>query len=522
MIRAEAQTLAEEAEPLPEAPPPPAPSLKQHAVSGVAMVMAQNVIGRLTLVLGQLVLARILTPADFGAVALASTMTGVAAGLLYFGVDQILQQRRQNARYWATQVQVLSLAFASIGALLMVALGFVGREIFHDRNLPALMAISALASLISAFWPVPQAALQWQLRFKLLTSYTVFDTVLGQLLMILCACVGMGPFSFFAPQVLTNLLRAAVYWRAAGVRLRPLPRSRGWRPMIRRGLSLLGSRVAMVITSQGDFLILGLFASHSVVGAYFFAFRLASQPMTLLASSISNVLFSSLLKIPDRARRATIAFETSEVIGAATVLLCLTFAVAAPAGIALLFGERWRAAAPLIQLLSLGMPFDTIGWPAAAMMLANGEFRRNLIYQSWSAPLFLLLVTLGAAKASASGVAAGVAAFYVVHALAYSAAAYHRTPVRARGAAALFAKLMLCAGVSFGPTYALVSLPVLHEQLIAQLAIAVIVGPALYVAAIFLIARPVFQKAVGQFDAALARFAPGLYVRWSSLAQRSP
>lgn len=484
------------------------PSLRQRAVSGVVLVMAQNIVARASLFLGQLVIARILAPADFGAVALASMIANIASSLVFFGADQILQQRRHNARLWSTQVFVLTLAFGVAGAALMLVLGVAGASLFHDHDLPALMGILGLTTILNALWTVPQAALQWRLRFKFLAAYVAFDTVLAQVLIVAAALLGFGPYSFFAPLVLTNLLRLVVYWRVAGARLRPLRASRGWRLMARRGVSALGTRVAVLIVTQGDFFTLAFFAAKPVVGVYFFAFRLASQPMTLLSSSVSSVLFSSLLKVSDRSRRARIAFETAEALGAATVCLSLTLAVAAEPLMSILFGERWRAATPLVQLLSLGMPFDVISWPAFSLLLANGEFRRTFVYQSLSVPVFAVLVLLGAAKAQALGVAAGVAGYYIVHSLVYSTATYRTTSVGLFGAARLFARLSVCALVSFGPTYALLSLPALHGSRLLQLAVAASVGPTLYAAALFLLARGVFENLLRQAANILGRVAP--------------
>ena len=68
------------------------------------------------------------------------------------------------------------------------------------------MGILGLATVFTALWTVPQAELQWQLRFKFLAAYVVFDTVLTQALTILAALAGLKAYSFFLPLVITNLL----------------------------------------------------------------------------------------------------------------------------------------------------------------------------------------------------------------------------------------------------------------------------------------------------------------------------
>jgi PST family polysaccharide transporter len=290
--------------------------------------------------------------------------------------------------------------------------------------------------------------------------------------------------------------------------------------LVRRGLSALGTRISNVTIAQGDFLVLGLFAAKPVVGAYFFAFRLSSQPMTILSGSVTSVLFSSLLKIGDRARRAQIAFYAAEMITAVTLPLCLLMAVVAGPVMWALFGEKWRLATPLVQILSIGMPFDVVSWPAAALLVANGEFKRSFFYQSWSVPLVLFLVTLGAVKASAYGVAIGVAVYYVVHSLGYTAATFRRSDVGVPAVIGLFLRLFVCSATAFGPVYLLVTLPELHGQPLAKLVLAITLSPLAYLAALFVFARRIFDNLLAQAAVMLRRYVPGLPLP-AALAARS-
>jgi PST family polysaccharide transporter len=484
---------------------PPRRQLARSALTGVVANMAQNLAGRVALLAGQLVLARLLAPADFGVIALASTISSIASALVYFGIDQILQQRGHSGRFWATQVFVVSLAFAVFGAGVMCVFGMIGGLVFHNALLPRAMVIIAVATPLAVLSTVPQAALGWSMRFKFQAGYAAFDVFATQALIVLFAWLGAGPYSFFLPLLITNSLKAAVFWKVSGVRLRPLSRSRGWIPLTLRGVSALGTRIAMVLITQGDFLTLGLFAPTPVVGAYFFAFRLSAQPLNLLSGSITSVLFSALLKVEDKASRARIAFMTCETVGAVTIPLCFLLATVAEPGMDLLFGQKWRAATPIIQILSLGLPFDSIAWPAAAFLVAEGEFKRLFLFQTWSLPLFFAFVITGALFGSGIGVALGVSLYYFIHPLGYTTACFMHRGVGIRTAVLVFLRLLVCGLASFGPIYLLLTYSPLHDSRLAAVAFGVLAGPPAYLAALYLFSRSTFKSVVAQAEHVMGR-----------------
>jgi PST family polysaccharide transporter len=163
-----------------------------------------------------------------------------------------------------------------------------------------------------------------------------------------------------------------------------------------------------------------------------------------------------------------------------------------------LFGERWRAATPIIQILSLGLPFDSISWPAAAFLVAEGAFKRLFVFQTWSLPLFLGLAVVGAVYGSALGVACGVSLYYFIHPLGYTSASFNHRGVPIHSVVLMFFRLLACAALSFGPIYLAMTYSPLHRYRIAALAFGLAAGPPAYLVALFLFSRATFQSILDQ------------------------
>ena len=92
--------------------------------------------------------------------------------------------------------------------------------------------------------------------------------------------------SFVIPTLALTVVRAGVFWWLAPQSLLPFHKAKGWlKNMPKKARLYSVGRASVNLISQGDYITLGLLAPAEVVGAYFFAFKLAVQPMTLLASN---------------------------------------------------------------------------------------------------------------------------------------------------------------------------------------------------------------------------------------------
>lgn len=444
--------------------------------------MAGSLSSRATLFISQLILARLLTPADFGVVGLATSITAIFTVLGNVGVEQVLQQRRARMRLWTTQAFWISLVLACIAAAAMSAFAPVGARLYHNGQIPPLIWITATSLPLAALSTVPRAYLQAAMRFRFLSSYAIAELVASQSLMVLLAWQHFGAVSFVLPVPFLALVRAAVFWRAVPVRFAFLRSCRRWRVMLLRGSAILASQMYSVLVDQGDYIVLGLFAPAQVVGVYFFAFKLAAQPMRMIAGNVSAVLFPALNAFGDeRTRQRDAALKSAELLGIITVPVCFMQAAIAGPALALLFGDRWSESVPLLQVLSLGLPFDAISWAAGSFLSVRGRFARMFLYQAVFTPLFYALVVAGAVLGSAIGVAIAVACYAVIHPMAFSVLVFALEGIGIQHILVSYLGPMLLGAVAIGGAYELTELSVPADAPVARIAAVVMLGGLAYV-----------------------------------------
>ena len=153
--------------PIQQAFNPTADNLSSRVVSGAAYTFL-GIVLRTALTVGSMaVLARLLTPADFGHVAMATVVTELAAIFANFGFGSILVQRLRISRI---QIDTMHWSAVALGAILTVvvfALSFVASQFFQDEKVGPLLRVLCLAFILEELSMVPRSLMSRRMQFKL-------------------------------------------------------------------------------------------------------------------------------------------------------------------------------------------------------------------------------------------------------------------------------------------------------------------------------------------------------------------
>lgn len=286
---------------------------------------------------------------------------------------------------------------------------------YNYPGLTGLIMALALATPLRALATVPQVRIRAEMDFRFLATYNTFDIFFLQFLTIVFAAMGFKAYAFALPYPIVGALRAFWFWRRSAPQVRRRFRAVQFRYLFGNSTLVLLTRILIEFINQGDYIVLGLIASKTVVGYYFFAFRFAAQPVRMLAGNVSNVVFPALAEFrsdPQRQIEATI--RACRLLGYLVMPFCILQAALAKPGLHLLFNERWMPAVPYVVILSVGLPFDAMTWITGALLSARREFARTLRYYSIAAVVFYGLVIVGGLEWEAMGVALAVALYYFV------------------------------------------------------------------------------------------------------------
>ena len=314
-----------------------------------------------------IVLARLLTPEDFGLIAMLIVFTSLGATLVDAGFGTALIQRRQITPDDETTVFVFALLSGTlVGALIWLAAPFIA-HLYHQPRLVSLTHLVVWVLPLGGLCAVPDALLTKRLDFrKRATAEILASTVSGTMAVIL-AWRGLGVWSIAWQIVLASGMRVLLLWIFAAWK----PAGRFTLPSFRRlfgfGGFMLSARLLDTLSNRAQLLLLGWLFNASTLGFYTLAQNAQQAPTDLMGAVLSRVglpVFSEISGHPGKLRKALQFTLRASLFLFLPCMIGLSL-LAKPA-IQIVYGERWISAAPIMALLALASAL----WPVHVLNLA--------------------------------------------------------------------------------------------------------------------------------------------------------
>ncbi len=427
--------------------------------AGTMWVMLQTVATKGVMAAGQLLLGWLLSPEDFGEIGLAYTVTAFVTLLTNPGIDLILISRGRRFRFWSTPAFYFSLATGVLGGLVILATAPVVAHFYDSPRLVGLLSVLALATPIGALQIVPLAKLRSKMDFRTAAAIALGQSALQTVLTVAFAALGAGVYAFVLPMPIVYVVAVSVLWRVARPTIHVRDAFRYWKYLVGDTGYIFGQRLLVTMVVQGDYIILGSLYGPEVVGPYFFAYSIATQAIRLTAGSLHMVLIAGLSRMPAFSPQQTQgAFRATKAIALCGMPLCILQAVLVGPLLNALYGDKWNAAIPLVQLLSIGLAFDVISWPACSLLEARGQFRFYFLWTCFSAMVFLACVFIGAYFGKAFGAALATCFFYALASPPFGSWIFCSSGVRGRDMAAAYAQPLVVAIITGGTSLAVIRL----------------------------------------------------------------
>jgi O-antigen/teichoic acid export membrane protein len=341
------------------------------------------------------VLARLLAPADFGVVALASTFVTFASIFVDYGFSKALIQRRDlepehmDAAFWVASVLGVTLFAATL------ALAPLFAALMKTQELTPVLRWMAVALLINAVSGTPAALLERSLKFKQLAVRRVTSSFAGGAVGITVAVLGGGVWSLVAQTIVGSVVACIALWWASAWRPRFSFRMAPLRQLLPVGVGVFGIEVIGFLNGQADRLLIGFFMTPQDLGYYFMGVRVL-QIMGELFSSVFSAMslpaFSRMQDDRDRLRNWLYRFTgTSSMI---TLPIFFLAALLAPVAMPWVLGSQWHASVPIFQVLTFVGALTAVAYYDRSALLALGRTRTAFFLTFGQSVLGLILISI--------------------------------------------------------------------------------------------------------------------------------
>jgi O-antigen/teichoic acid export membrane protein len=300
------------------------------------------------------VLARLLTPADFGLVAMVTAVTGLASAFGDLGLSEATIQRKEITH---DQVTVLFWINAAIGlglTIITAALAPVFAWFYRESRLVNITLMLSLTFLICGLRVQPEALLKRQMRFRSLAIRDVVSYALAVPTAIIVALRGGSYWALVALPLTLNLTQMVISWLMANWKPGLPRRGTGVRSMVVFGGNVAASYLTLTLIRSTDNILIGWYWGAAPLGLYSRAYNLLMLPLRQFNVPVSSVAVSAFSKIhgePERFARYYLR-AISLVMWISAPLFGFLFVAAEPL-IVLMLGAQWREAAPVFQFLAI-------------------------------------------------------------------------------------------------------------------------------------------------------------------------
>jgi PST family polysaccharide transporter len=372
---------------------------------GIVSVAMQYGNGALQ-IFGAIILARLLTPEDFGLVAIVLVLTSFAPALIDFGLGDAVAQRIKISQAQVSGLFWLSTAIGVAVAVVVAACSPLIATIYREPRLEAIALWSAITFVLLGASNLHLALLSRRLRFGTIAQIQIAGTLVGTVIAIVVAVCGYGYWALVVRPIASALCVFFGAWLACC-----------WRPgfpvldhevksMVRFGLHVAGFSVTYTLAKAVDRIGLGLFYRPDTVGYYQNAVALYENSIFSAFAKLHVVGSASLSKLQSDpaalAQKYEAALSTLAFFG---MPMAAILSVTAEDITVLLLGEKWRAAGSLLSIIALRGIFQVIELSQGWLHLSIGRPDR---WQNWGLVSLVIQVAalLGGLPFGAIGVAA--------------------------------------------------------------------------------------------------------------------
>lgn len=343
-------------------------------------------------------LSRLLEPAAFGLMAIATLVVNFAFYFSRMGVAQALIQkpdlRQEDIRVGAT----VGLVFGGVSFAVLWVLAPVVAEFFDEAAAAPLLRAMAATLLLSGLAMTSQGLLRRGLRFRALAIIDVTGSVAGLLVGVGAALAGAGVWSLVAAALTSSVVHFVWQYAATRHPLRPIWRVREFRALYGYGARVSVLRFTEFLGKNLDTFVVARVASAAVLGQYNRAFHLVNLPLSrYLASALSTVLFPGFARIQQEPRRLHRAYLSVTSLGALVLFpLSAGMAVAANEIVRVVLGDQWDRAALLVPYFALAAALNIMSRFAELLCEARAELNRTIALQFGSLIVLAGLLALAA------------------------------------------------------------------------------------------------------------------------------
>ena len=342
----------------------------------------------------QIVLARLLAPADFGLLAIGLLAINTMGIFRDLGFGATLIYKKDDSDHTAANTAFILLPLVASTLFLIAYFSASYIAIFFDNTaVEPIVQILALTFVISSFGTVPSMLLEKELEFKKKVLPETVPIIGYACVAIWLAINGYGVWSLVYGQIVSALLTAGLIWLVSD-----------WRPTFKfdrkiardlfgYGKHIMGASIVLFLITNIDDAIVGRVLGIEALGFYTLAYTISNLPATQITHLVGRVMFPVYSKLQDNKYALRNAwFKTLKYVSILSIPASFGILVVAPEFVNIVLGEKWLPAIPALQVLCIFGLLRSIAATCGPIFQATGNPKILRNFALLKLILFLIVV----------------------------------------------------------------------------------------------------------------------------------
>ncbi len=339
---------------------------------------------------GTMVLARILTPRDYGLLAMITVVTGFVEQFKDLGLSMATVQRQQITHEQVSTLFWINVGLSAVLMLVAMALAPALAWFYGEPQLLWLTVALAASFIFGGLTVQHQALLRRQMRFKALAAIQVAVLVVGVSVGIAAALAGAGVWALIYYLIASAFANAVAVWLVCAWRPGLPRRGSGVRGMLAFGGNLTGFKFVNYFARNLDNLLIGKVWGTAQLGLYSKAYALLLLPVRQITGPVSAVAIPTLSRLQDDPERYRRYFLKAVSLVAGLTMPAVAFMILMSDEIVLLaLGNQWAEAAPIFRMLGVAAIVQPTVSTCSWLYISNGRADRMLRWGVFSSVILV-------------------------------------------------------------------------------------------------------------------------------------
>lgn len=404
--------------------------LKELSIRGGAVTLVTQGISYCITVASTVILARLLTPQDYGTVAMVTALTGFVSLFRDLGLSGATIQSRSISHDQASALFWINVGLGTLVMVTIMALAPIVAWFYQKPQLKLITVGLSFASFFNSLGTQHAALLNRQMRFRVLAYVQLPAMLAGFIAAVIVALLGGKYWALVANQVVSAIWNTAGLWVASGFRPSRPHRGIGVRQFVRFGANIAGFDLAYYFRDNMDQILVGRVWGAQQLGLYNRALALITLPLSNLRYPLGKVAFPAMSRLAeDPERYRSYYFKYSSLLAFVSMPLVAILFACSENIIRLFLGNQWLGAAELFRILALAGFLGPVASLRITVIMSSGHGKRLLRWGFVNTLAAIIAYVCGLPwGAKGVAIASCLAAYLTLHPLLVYA--FKDTPVR--------------------------------------------------------------------------------------------